>query len=158
MKKNFFYLILAIIILAIFVSGVFFIFVNELFGDDAWNHKTDPKYQITYINATSDNIKVDFPPVDAVVGKEFSVIGQAGGWYFEGSFPVQVLEKNGNVLTTRIAQAQGDWMTSNLVPFKADIIISSSYKGPATLVLKKDNPSDMRQYDASISFPITIGY
>lgn len=115
--------------------------------------------KIIYKNASADLITVQLPYPGAVTGKEFSVIGKARGtWFFEASFPVQVLDKDGNVLAAVPAQAQGDWMTENFVPFKADIKIPESYIGPATLILKKDNPSGMPEKDASISFPITIEY
>jgi hypothetical protein len=125
-----------------------------------------PAQTITYKNATADNINVDLPFPGAVVGKEFSVIGRARGtWFFEASFPVQVIDKNGNVLAAIPAQAQKDpatgevnWMTENFVPFKADLKIPDFYIGPATLILKKDNPSGLPANEASISFPITIEY
>ena len=78
--------------------------------------------------------------------------------FFEASFPVVVLDKNGQVLANGIAQAQGDWMTENLVAFKADIKIPITYMGPATLILKNDNPSGIPSRDASVSIPITIEY
>jgi hypothetical protein len=107
----------------------------------------------------NENIIVGLPHSGAVVGKEFSVMGKARGtWYFEASFLVQVLDKEGNVLFAAPAQAQGDWMTTEFVPFKADVKISANYIGPATLVLKKDNPSGLPANDASVSLPITIEY
>ena len=115
--------------------------------------------KINYSNASSDLIVVDLPFPGAVVGKEFSVLGKARGtWYFEASFPVEVLDKDGKTLAIGPAQAQGDWMTTEFVPFKIDLKVPQSYIGPATLVLRKDNPSALPQYDASISFPITIEY
>lgn len=115
--------------------------------------------KITYVNSSEDLIKVELPFPGAVTGKEFSVIGQARGyWFFEASFPIKLLDKDGNVLDTAIAQAQGDWMTENFVPFKADLKAPESYIGPATLVLTKDNASGLSEHDASISFPITIEY
>src|SRR3989344_3354109 len=122
--------------------------------------------KITYINSSTNLIKVDLPFPGAVVGKEFSVIGQARGyWFFEASFSVQLLDKDDNVLATGIAQAQPDsetgeinWMTENFVPFKADLQVPLSYIGPATLVLHKDNPSGLPEHDASISFLMTIEY
>jgi len=115
--------------------------------------------QPTYKNATADNIMVDLPFPGAVVGKDFSVTGKARGtWYFEASFPVEVLDKDGKRLVAIPAEAQGEWMTVNFVPFKADIKIPPSYTGPATLVLHKDNPSGLPQNEASVSFPITIEY
>lgn len=112
-----------------------------------------------YENATSDLIQVELPFPGAVTGKSFSVIGKARGyWFFEASFPVVVLDKDGNELTTVIATAQDEWMTEDFVPFKADITVPESYIGPATLVLKKDNPSGDPERDASVSFPFTIEY
>lgn len=116
---------------------------------------------ITYKNASADMIKVELPFPSAVVGKNFSVIGKArGNWFFEASFPIEVLDKNGKSLTIGIAQPRNgeDWMTTEFVSFKADIKVPQTYIGPATLVLKKDNPSGLIQHDASISFPITIEY
>jgi hypothetical protein len=121
---------------------------------------------ITYKNASVDLITVELPFPGAITGKDFSVIGKARGtWFFEASFPIQVLDKDGNVFVAVPAQAQKDpatgevnWMTENFVPFKADIKIPESYIGPATLILKKDNPSGLPANDASISFPITIEY
>ncbi len=115
--------------------------------------------KISYNNSSSDLIQVELPFPGAVTGKEFSVIGKARGvWYFEASFPVVVIAKDGKVLFEGPAQAQGDWMTEDFVQFKIDIKVPDSYIGSATLVLKKDNPSGEPQRDASISFPITIEY
>ncbi len=115
--------------------------------------------KITYTNASADNIMVELPFPGAVVGKTFSVIGKARGpWFFEASFPVEVLDKNNQSLAKGIAHAQSDWMTSDFVSFKADLTIPESYIGPATLILKKDNPSGLPEHEASISFPLTIEY
>ncbi len=118
-----------------------------------------PLPSATYINATADNIVVELPFPGAVTGKSFSVVGKARGmWYFEASFPVKVLDRDGKVLAQVPAQAQGEWMTSEFVPFKVDIQVPDSYIGPSILVLQKDNPSGLPANDASISFPITIEY
>ncbi len=118
-----------------------------------------PESSITYTNATADLIAIELPFPGAVVGKQFSVIGKARGmWFFEASFPIEILDKNGAVLATGIAQAQSDWMTTEFVSFKADITIPATYVGVATLVAKKDNPSGLPEHDGSISFPLTIEY
>lgn len=126
---------------------------------DGRNYAEEIPEKITYTNSSEDLIKVDLPFPGAVTGKEFSVIGQARGvWFFEASFPIKLLDKDGNVLDTAVAQAQGEWMTENFFPFKADLKAPESYIGKATLVLMKDNPSGLSEKDASISFPITIEY
>ncbi|HEY4494022.1 MAG TPA: Gmad2 immunoglobulin-like domain-containing protein [Candidatus Paceibacterota bacterium] len=155
--------IISIIIIVLVLGGFVYFYNKE--GTSVYTPAPVPAPEpvpapaITYMNATIDNIRVELPFPGAVVGKEFSVIGEArGSWYFEASFPVTVLDKDGNKLVATYAQAQGEWMTPDFVPFKGNVKISSAYIGPATLILQKDNPSDMRQYDASISFPITIEY
>lgn len=120
-----------------------------------------PVEDFSYINSTADLIAVTVPFPESVVGKDFVIIGKArGNWFFEGSFPIDVMDKDGKVLVTGLAHPVGgaDWMTTEFVNFKADIKIPESYIGPATLVLKKDNPSGLVEHSASISFPITIEY
>lgn len=112
-----------------------------------------------YTNASANLITVETPFPGAVTGKEFSVIGKARGyWFFEASFPIELRDKNGKVIATAIAQAQGEWMTEDFVPFKVTIKAPVSYIGQATLVLKKDNPSGLPENDASMSIPITVEY
>jgi hypothetical protein len=119
---------------------------------------TEPTAKITYDNTSADYIVVDLPFPGAVTGKEFKVTGKARGFYFEASFPVEVLDKDGKQIFIAPAQAQGDWMVDAFVPFSIDVKVPESYIGPATLVLHKDNPSGEPAYDASISFPFTIEY
>ena len=80
--------------------------------------------------------------------------GEARLWYFEGSFPVEVRDAHGKVLGSGIATAQGDWMTENFVSFNAEVVFASSTTETGTLVLRKDNPSGLKQYDAEISIPV----
>ena len=115
--------------------------------------------KITYMNASADLIVPELPFPGAVTGKEFSVIGTArGNWYFEASFPIDVLDKDGNILVQTYATAQGEWMTTDFVPFKGEVKVPETYTGPATLVLKYSNASGEPERDASISFPIVIEY
>ena len=115
--------------------------------------------KITYSNASADDIAVELPFPGAVTGKEFTVVGKARGpWFFEASFPVGVFTQGGVLIASGVAQAEGEWMTENFVPFKATITVPQSFSGEAVLVLRKDNPSGLPENDASISFPITIEY
>ncbi len=114
---------------------------------------------ITYTKSSSDLITVELPFPGAVTGKDFSVIGKARGvWFFEASFPIELRDANNKLLYTAIATAEGDWMTENFVPFKAEINAPASYIGKATLVLRKENASGLSEHDASISFPVTVEY
>lgn len=145
---------ISLVILFVVIITIFLV-INK----KATYTEDNQKNTISYINASSDVVLVELPFPGAVTGKDFSVIGKARGmWFFEGSFPVELLDKDGKMISKGIAQAQSDWMTENFVPFKADITVPESYIGPATLVLKKDNPSGLPEHDGSISFGITVEY
>lgn len=142
-------IIIPIIVLVITVFGFFTFSSGEKIK----------KEEITYKQATSDMIRVELPFPGVVTGKTFTVIGEARGmWYFEGSFPVTVLDKNGNPLVTTYATAQDEWMVEGFVPFKSEIKAPESYIGPATLILMRNNASGLPEHDAEISFPFTIEY
>lgn len=123
--------------------------------------ESNTNQKINYINATNDLIVVSSPQPDDVVERDLNIVGKArGGWFFEASFPVEILDMNGNLITTSIAQAittkDGGWMTSDFVNFEANIKIPQSYSGQITVVLKKDNPSGESVRDASISFQLNL--
>lgn len=100
-------------------------------------------------------IRIDSPLPGATIGENFTVTGKArGAWFFEASFPITIVDASGKILTQGIAQAKSDWMTSDFVPFTANIKLPVSYIGTATLIAKKDNPSGLPENDASVSFSI----
>lgn len=101
-------------------------------------------------------VTVTEPRSGASVGKTFTVSGSApGNWFFEASFPIQVRDTENSKIGQAIAQAQSDWMTTELVPFTATITVSN-YSGPATLVLLRDNPSGLPENDDALEIPISI--
>jgi hypothetical protein len=63
---------------------------------------------------------------------------------------------DGELLATVIAQAQGEWMTTELVPFSTYMVAPSTVHGLHMLILKKDNPSGLPEHDASIEIPVVI--
>lgn len=104
-----------------------------------------------------EKINVSSPKANASVAKKFTIIGKApGNWFFEASAPYMVTTPEGDKIAQGTLRAIGDWMTTNLVDFKADVSINPAYSGPATLVLLKDNPSGMPENDDSLEIPITI--
>ncbi len=112
--------------------------------------------KITYKNASTSMIVIDSPLPETTVGNSFVLTGKArGGWYFEASFPVQVLDSNNQILFQGVAQAQSDWMTSAFVPFKVTISLPNAYTGKMTMLIKNDNPSGLPEKDASLSFSLT---
>lgn len=103
------------------------------------------------------DIQVSQPLAQSRVTSPLTVSGTARGtWFFEASFPVSLLDANGNVLAQAPAQAQGDWMTTDMVPFTVTLTFTPPASGQGMLVLKKDNPSGLPQNDASVQVPVTF--
>ncbi len=113
--------------------------------------------EVSYVGeASSDVIVVDSPQVGDVLGKTFTVSGKArGSWFSEGSFPVEILVEDGRAVSATIANAQGEWMTEDFVPFAVSVN-AGDFTGPAVLALKKANPSGLFENDAAVVIPIVI--
>ncbi len=104
-----------------------------------------------------EEILVTTPQPNQIVSSPFTVEGQArGNWFFEASFPIQLIDDQGKILGQSYVQAQGDWMTENLVSFKGEINYQLAAKTTGKLVLKNDNPSGLPQYDKKIEIPVII--
>ncbi len=135
------------------------VIVDENNSPNDFDQNQEPVIEPTYENASADLIQVELPYPGAVTGKEFTIIGKARGyWFFEGSFPIELRAMNGNILGGGIATAEGEWMTEDFVNFTAEMQTPSAFVGPAILIFKRDNPSDMPENDASMSFPITVEF
>jgi hypothetical protein len=102
-------------------------------------------------------IKVETPAPNEHISSPIIVTGQARGtWYFEASFPIRLETLDGKVVASAAAQAQGDWMTENFVPFKAVLEYNVDINTLANLVLMKDNPSGLPANDSQVVIPVTL--
>jgi hypothetical protein len=100
------------------------------------------------------NVVIGSPQPNELVTSPLTVTGEARGtWYFEASFPVKLLDEQGNVIVEHYAQAQSDWMTENFVPFESVLTFTTQARA-GTLVLMKDNPSGLPENDASVQVPV----
>lgn len=103
-----------------------------------------------------DKIIIDQPKPGSSIGSPLKITGRARGtWFFEASFPVELTDQDGTVIAQTAAQAKGDWMTSDWVPFEATITFPKQISGESgTLVVRKDNPSGLPANDDSRTVPI----
>lgn len=133
-----------LIVLIIFVTGGAMFFLRDKDGKNTGETLAETAL-----------IKVTSPLPNAVVSSPLVVTGEArGNWYFEASFPIKIVDANGKVLGQIPVQAQGDWMTTQFVPFRASLPFSSSTTATGTLVLEKDNPSGLPENAAEFRIPI----
>lgn len=77
-----------------------------------------------------------------------------GFWFFEASFPIKIIDEDGKLLGTSIATAKGEWMTEEFVPFYGEVNFSEPSGNIGKLILEKDNPSGLSEYDDSLIIPI----
>lgn len=106
----------------------------------------------------SDLIVVNSPKPNDEVVSPLEITGEArGNWYFEASFPIRIEDSNGNVLGTAIASAQEDWMTTEFVSFEATLSFEDSSTTAGKIILIKDNPSGLPEYDNQLEIPVTFG-
>lgn len=93
--------------------------------------------------------------VDNIIQSPVKLSGKAlGSWYFEASFPVNVLDANNKVLGTGVTSALGEWMTTNYVPFQVEVKFDKPTTENGFLEFKKDNPSGLPENDASLRVPV----
>jgi len=103
----------------------------------------------------ADLIRVTAPVAGSLITSPLTVMGEARGrWYFEASFPVEILDANRNQVAITPAQAQGEWMTENFVSFLATLDFTPPATDTGFVVFKKDNPSGLPEHDASVEVPV----
>ncbi len=109
-------------------------------------------------STANDLIKVNQPKPNATITSPCQIDGQARGyWFFEATFPIILTDDQGNILATNHATAQNDWMTTEFVPFSGEIIFTKpTSTNQGQLILKKDNPSGLSEYDDQIVIPVTF--
>lgn len=103
-----------------------------------------------------DMIEVQSPHINAEITSPLSVSGRARGtWFFEGSFPLVLVDWDGLIIAEGYATAQGEWMTEEFVPFTGTLEFEKpSYGKNGSLILRKDNPSGLPEHDAALEIPI----
>ncbi len=102
-----------------------------------------------------DLIRISEPRPNATITSPLKVTGMArGNWFFEASFPVKLFDGNGELLTTGIAQAKGEWMTTEFVPFEVTLSFTAPATTAGTLVLNKDNPSGLPENEDTLQVPV----
>lgn len=104
-----------------------------------------------------DLIKLETPLPESRVSSPLKIKGEArGNWYFEASFPVILVNWDGLIIAQGTAQAQGDWMTENYVPFEAtlEFLADTAVSDRGGLILLKDNPSGMPANDDALELTV----
>ena len=158
-------LIFSILILSIFLIGTAYILKNEdicckyqlceqLTGMCDENKKESGE---EVLSEKGNKLVLDSLKDGDTVDEGFEVKGSvSGSWFFEGSFPVRVLNMQGEIVKSIPVTTQDDWMTEDLVSFSFKL--DTQFKGESIVVLRfeKSNPSGLEENDDSVQISITI--
>ena len=143
-------ILLWVLVLAIAIFALYWYYPTIQKSDTP---SSDPA--LLHIDSKKDLIKVESPTPYEIVSSPLTIIGEArGGWYFEGDFPIRLLDANGKVLATHYATAKGEWMSEDFVSFESIIEFNLPETETGTIILHKDNPSGLQQYDDELRIPV----
>lgn len=119
-----------------------------------WEEICDLEKSSSEITGNSEVI-ISKPTAGGLVSSPLTVEGQARGtWFFEANLPVKLVDIDGNVIAVVGAQAQSDWMTEQMVPFKADLTFIAPAITNGYLIISKDNPSGLPENDVTVRMPV----
>lgn len=116
----------------------------------------------SYIDSKSNLIKVNSPKPLYSIHSPLELQGEArGNWFFEASAPVSLVNWDGLIISEGIVTAEGDWMTTEFVPFSGQLEFVSPYKAGdpdfmkrGAIIFQKDNPSGLPANDDALEIPI----
>jgi hypothetical protein len=103
-----------------------------------------------------DPIVVDTPRPGTRIYSPLRVTGRARGtWFFEGDFPIVLLDSNHTVISQGYCTAKGNWMTEQFVQYEGILYFDPQNKNErGILELKKDNPTGNAVLDDDLKIPI----
>lgn len=104
-----------------------------------------------------DLIILESPRPNQKITSPQTIKGKARGtWFFEGSFPFKLIDEGGFLIDQGNAQAVGDWMTEDFVPFTAKLTAPIPTGGKGMLILEKDNPSGLPENADQLEVPVVF--
>lgn len=105
---------------------------------------------------SNDKIELDSLKFNDEISSPLTITGEIkGAWFFEGSFPVFLVDWDGKIIAQVSATVESDWMTEDFVPFEVTVTFEKpSYGENGFLIFKKDNPSGLPQNDDAVEIPI----
>lgn len=102
-----------------------------------------------------DFIRIDIPRPNSVVASPLVVEGMARGtWFFEGDFPVQLLDGDGREVAVGFVSSNEEWMTEAFIPYYGELVFEIPNTTTGTLILKKDNPTGLPEHDDMLYVPV----
>lgn len=101
------------------------------------------------------DVILETPPYGDLVTSPLLVKGKARGtWFFEANIPVTLKDETGKILVKLGFMATEDWMTVDYVDFAGILTFDPGEATYGVLIIEKDNPSGLPEFDASFAIPV----
>lgn len=156
-------LILSILVLSIFLVGTAYILKNK---DICCKYKlceqitgicNEEEVSKDVLSEKGTKLTLENLEDGDTVDEGYEVKGKVSGeWFFEGTFPVRVLNSEGEIVKSFSAIAQDDWMTSDLVSFSFKLDTQLEEESAVVLRFEKSNQSGLDENDDYAQIEITI--
>jgi hypothetical protein len=130
------------------------VFVNET-QRSATSTVASPKKPASNPDSKENYIVVDSITPGQIIESPLHISGKARGfWFFEGSFPLELVDAQGKQITLKPVMAKGDWMTAEFVPFDMSFAFGETTATSGMLIFHKDNPSGGVMQSDSLKIPV----
>jgi len=118
-------------------------------GDETFTEDIGNEFEKT------DLIRSTTPRPNQTITSPLEISGEARGtWFFEASFPVKIIDGNGRVLLNSFVGTEDDWMTEDFVAYAGTLDFPTPTTKKGTLLLEKNNPSGIPEYDDALRIPV----
>lgn len=130
-------------------------------GEDGPSFMTSPTVEVS--DATEvvidQQVLIAQPSPERGLTSPVRIEGQAvGTWFNEGQFSIELRTDADEVIGTAQAEAEGEWMTEEMVPFSATLAYDNFAVNPGEtegkLIFEKANPSGLPANDESVSMSV----
>lgn len=156
-------IIFLLVLAVILIGGIYAVVAPGGLGSvfTSGDIKLPAQSDVSYTPAgAADMIRIASPQPGDIVVSPLHISGEARGtWYFEGSFPVMLVDWDGRIIADGVAQARGEWMTEEFVPFSATLTFvdpsnDEPYSQRGAVILQRDNPSGLPENSAAAEIPV----
>lgn len=98
---------------------------------------------------------IESPLANTKVGSPLTIKGMAkGNWFFEGKLVIKLYDGNRKLIGQGAGTSSSDWMTTNLIPFSAELQFTVPTTPKGTLIIEKDNPSGEVENAGQVAIPL----
>lgn len=165
-------LILSILLLSIFLVGTAYIFKNKdiccqfsickqitdiCTEENSENNNENEEVQEEVLSVKGTRISMLNVKNNDTVTVGDTISGSVdSSWYFEGDFPVRVLNSKGEVFSTLNAMAQEEWTQEGEVPFEFVLSLDIDSDMEVILRFEKSNPSGLVQNEDSADIKLLV--